>query len=130
LLALLFLCVLTAATAQPLKAPPATGDPFTLAWTSDESVWTFDVAWGDYDGDGDLDLATGDENFIRLYRNDGGTLTSSAVWYSNDLSHPRGLIWGDVDGDGDLHLAVGRDGGGNVLFVNEHGVLNLVWVSK
>ncbi|HTM30542.1 MAG TPA: CRTAC1 family protein [Vicinamibacterales bacterium] len=67
-------------------------------------------AWGDYDNDGDLDLAvsigTGE---IRLYRNDGGRLVSVGA----ELGMPqkgqefRGLSWGDYDGDGFIDLLGG-----------------------
>jgi hypothetical protein len=107
-------------------------NPLTLVWTSEESVWTFEVAWGDYDGDGDLDLASADENLIRLYRNDGGLLTSSAVWSSYGLGIPLSLAWGDLDNDSDLDLAVGTSGTSLQLFRNDQGVLNPspVWVSN
>ncbi len=71
-------------------------------------------AWGDYDNDGDLDLAVsikGGE--IRLYRNDGGEFTSvgQAMGLPQAGDEIRGLSWGDYDADGDLDLL----GGSNVL---------------
>ncbi len=67
-----------------------------------------DVEWGDYDGDGDLDLlATGltdGDATVHLYRNDGGTFTRV------DTGLPDLFLadaqWGDFDGDGDLDLAL------------------------
>jgi FG-GAP-like repeat len=57
-------------------------------------------AWGDYDGDGDLDLLhTG-----AVYRNDGGTFTK--VWGElADIENGAGA-WGDFDGDGRLDIAI------------------------
>ena len=93
------------------------------------------MAWGDYDGDGDLDLAAGNwQSPNRLYRNDGGVLTASAVWSSTELDATRSLAWGDYDGDGDLDLAVGNgEGNGepNRLYRNDQGTLTAgaVWSS-
>jgi hypothetical protein len=42
---------------------------------TDLTAGASDLAWGDYDGDGDPDLAVGSEGRTVLYRNDAGTLT-------------------------------------------------------
>lgn len=71
-------------------------------------------AWGDYDNDGDLDLAVsikGGE--IRLYANEGGTFTrvGHQMGLPQSGDEIRGLSWGDYDADGDLDLL----GGSNVF---------------
>ena len=59
------------------------------------------MAWGDYDGDGDLDLAVGISNIYpnRLYRNNSGVLTTGAVWSSTEADTTTSVAWGDYDGD-------------------------------
>ena len=107
-------------------------------WSSTEADTTYSVAWGDYDGDGDLDLAVGNGGTVgnpgqpnRLYRNDGGTLTASAVWSSTEADNTYSVAWGDYDGDGDLDLAVGNYGRPNRLYRNDGGALtaSAVWSS-
>jgi hypothetical protein len=68
------------------------------------------IAWGDYDRDGDLDLAISGYNFTLdrisiVYRNDGsGVFTDIGAALTGVMY--CGIAWGDCDGDGDLDLAI------------------------
>jgi hypothetical protein len=72
---------------------------------------SFSNAWGDYDNDGDLDLAVSlGSGEVRLYRNDTGVLVSvgAELGMPQAGSHElRGLSWGDFDGDGFIDLLGG-----------------------
>jgi hypothetical protein len=85
-----------------------------------------DAEWGDYDGDGDLDLAlTGESNpalrVARVYRNNGGSFTLVADLMS---IYRSSCAWCDVDLDGDLDVAFcGYTGSGlqTALYLNTEG---------
>ena len=94
-------------------------------------------AWGDFDGDGYLDLwATNHRHKPSLYRNNGdGTFTDiiDDVWDANPTADTHGTAWADFDNDGDQDLIVLSGGGGglggaranhaNHFYVNENGLL-------
>ena len=102
------------------------------AWQSPDAEGSYCVAWADYDGDGDPDLAVGDKWDIglnRIYRNDGGTLLLAWTAPQPDATESHGLAWADWDGDGDLDLAVGNEGQPNRVYANQGGELAPVWES-
>ncbi len=71
------------------------------------------IAWGDADGDGDLDLlvtgvtsaSTAGVAATRLYRNDGGGVFTS-VTHPFPNCYDGAVTWGDYDHDGDLDVVI------------------------
>lgn len=104
----------------------AAGIPFgtTPEWTAIPERQIGGMAFGDYDGDGDLDLATGcyfSNSFppvtqyeVLIYRNDGGVLTTQPAWISTDMRSTTEVKFADIDGDGRLDLLAAN---GDVSFV-------------
>ena len=88
-------------------------------WESAPIVGT-SVAWGDVDGDADLDLAVGGKRTpeggtVLVYLNSGKALSTTIAWEESLRSAVADVAWGDMDGDEDLDLAVGVDGYNRVL---------------
>lgn len=86
-----------------------------------DTAITRDIAWGDVDNDGDLDIVVAKGQGY-LYLNTGSALELAPSWVS-----PYGgtsVAWGDVNNDGFLDLAVGRS-----VYLNQGGELstNPIW---
>jgi len=69
------------------------------------------LAWGDYDDDGDLDLAligySAGGLVRRVYRNDGGGVFSDIYAFPTYIGIFDGMVaWSDYDNDGDLDVAM------------------------
>ena len=91
-------------------------------------------AWGDFDGDGYLDLwATNHRHKPSLYRNNGnGTFTDiiDAVWNANPSADTHGAAWADFDNDGDQDLIVLSGGGGGLSANARHNHANHFYVNE
>ncbi|NJN93489.1 MAG: VCBS repeat-containing protein [Anaerolineales bacterium] len=65
----------------------------------------YDQDWGDYDQDGDLDLALATADQTVVYRNDNGQLVTAG----NHAHRTFSVRWADVDNDGKLELISAGD---------------------
>ena len=70
-----------------------------------------DVAWGDYDSDGDLDIIIAglnatDEGITKIYKNEGNDTFSELTGLNLPGTFVGDIAWGDYDADGDLDILI------------------------
>jgi len=110
-------------TAVAFADPPVFEDATDTAGVAFTGA-QFGASWGDYDGDGWVDLFANNhfQNSPNLYHNNGdGTFidvfTSSGIKGEN--WDPHGPSWGDYDNDGDLDLYITHGRGRTYFYVNQ-----------
>lgn len=96
----------------------------TDAW---DDGWYCSLAWGDYDNDGDLDMAAGTyepptgqiDNDLFINNGDGSFTKVEGIFGSGTTSEWRvwSLAWGDYDNDGDLDVFAAHPGN-DWLYIN------------
>lgn len=96
-------------------------------WFSERQNRTIAIAFGDIDGDGDLDMVCGNSDELNTtYVNLTAPLEIMPAWVSvaPALNRTKSVALGDVDNDGDLDLACGNGGASaivNTFYVNDSG---------
>ncbi|MBN1899674.1 MAG: VCBS repeat-containing protein [Spirochaetes bacterium] len=104
------------------NAGNGTFDPAEIQLDGNSSAYMGSVAWGDFNNDGDLDLAVcgnGSSYRFRVYTNNGlGGIGNFLEPQPGWGVYGSSLCWADFDNDGDLDLAVaGNPGGAAVVRV-------------
>ena len=92
---------------------------FVDVWQSDGNLDARSACWGDFDGDGDLDLGVTDSSLgLTIYQTGvlGGTPTSAPMWSLGSSDQPWDCGWADVDGDGDLEIAIANNDGNDAIY--------------
>jgi hypothetical protein len=109
--------------------PGVTGGSWTQVPVATGLTDTYDLVAGDFDGDGDVDLLSAEnDNNIVWYENAAGDGT---VWLAHTIttgaSGIRFLAAADIDGDGDLDFAAALQGAGVVAWYENAAGNGSVW---
>lgn len=119
-------------TALFLTSCTLLAQPFAQVSISAQGAGRPAVAWGDYDNDGDLDLAlsgmlSNGSYLSRIYRNDAGSFIADTNTFAG--TKDGSAMWGDFDNDADLDLLISgeTEENGNICLIyrNNDGVFDL-----
>ncbi|MFK7816800.1 MAG: FG-GAP-like repeat-containing protein [Gammaproteobacteria bacterium] len=94
---------------------------------TNSSILNRSVVLGDYDNDGDVDVAINRHNQIRHWRNNGSaTFTLAGTFNHNSPAsiNAEGMSWVDYDADNDLDLVIENHEYGTRIYTNSGGNLN------
>ena len=81
---------------------------------------SYGVALGDVDGDGDLDVAVGNDGEQNaVYLNDGSGNFTTSRNFGTGTDATQEVALGDIDGDGDLDIVAGNVLEQNVVYLND-----------
>ena len=109
------------------------------SWVSQDSLYTFSCAFGDADGDGDLDLAAacGESYNLkidnqRIYYNNNGVFETLPSWTSLDQGYGMDVNWADFDNDGRLDLVFCCERGPSKIYKNYGDSIGRmpIWISQ
>lgn len=103
-------------SAQGLSTSPS--------WTAGDNTWSLGAAFGDVDGDGDLDVAVANQGEqvvptrpIYIFYNTGSGLSAIPGWQSADEMITNAVAWGDPDNSDLLSDAIIDSSGRPVIML-------------
>lgn len=80
---------------------------------------SYSTELADFDNDGDLDVAVGNDRAPnRIYFNDGNGNFSTGASFGNANSTTRNIVVSDIDGDGDVDIIITNRGAENEICLN------------